>query len=131
MTRATAGDLEVAAVETELEQIERGNTAGAPKWPWVRVLSGALIVIGLAAHGYMAFATLDGINARSKIDTPNPVVLFRDVATNGPRVPPDVEVNSRNSYGRSLTQFVLNGTGLCVGLTLVVAGLFVRAYTRV
>ena len=68
---------------------------------------------------------------RSKLDTPNPVVLFQDLATNGPRVPATVEASSRNTYGRALSQFVLDGTGLCLGFTLAFAGLFIRANQHV
>ena len=75
-------------------------------------------------------ATIDAINGRSKLDSPNPVVLFQDLATNGPRVPATVEATSRNAYGRALTQFVLDGTGLCLGLTVAFAGLFIRANQR-
>src|SRR5438445_481740 len=63
--------------------------------------------------------------------TPNPVVLFQDLATNGPRVPATVEASSRNTYGRALSQFVLDGTGLCLGFTLAFAGLFIRANQHV
>ena len=91
---------------------------------------GAVLAVGLGAHAATAFATLDAINARSNLATPNAVVLFQDVATNGPRVPANVDAASRTAYGGSLTQFVLDGTGVCIGLTLAVAGLFVRANER-
>jgi hypothetical protein len=120
-------DAAVELIEERLDALERGSTAGGARWPWLLVVGGAVVMIGLGLHAYTAFATIDAINARSKLDTPNPVVLFQDLATNGPRVPASVEATSRNAYGRALTQLVLDGTGLCLSLTVAFAGVFVLA----
>lgn len=121
----------VEALEQRLEALERPSGVNSPRWPWLLIVLGAVVVVGLGVHGYTAFATIDGINGRSRLDTPNALVLFQDLATNGPRVPPTVEASSRNTYGRALSQFVLDGTGLCLGLTLAFAGLFILANQRV
>jgi len=121
----------VELIEQQLEALERGAAVSSPRWPWLLIVLGVVVVVGLGVHGYTAFATIDGINGRSKLDTPNPVVLFQDLATNGPRVPATVEASSRNTYGRALSQFVLDGTGLCLGFTLAFAGLFIRANQHV
>jgi hypothetical protein len=88
---------------------------------------GLLMVVGLAVHGATAYATIARININARIDTPNPVVLFQDVATNGPRVGNTVESSSRATYARALEQFVLDGTGVAFGIVLAIAGLFVKA----
>jgi hypothetical protein len=123
---ATA-ELDVLLIERQLDAMERAVSAQQPRWPWLLVIVGVLIVVGLGAHASTAFATIDRINASSKIGTPNALVLFQDVATNGPRVPPTVESSSRNTYSRALSQFVLDGTGVCIGFTLAIGGLFIRA----
>jgi len=125
-TRATA-ELEVLLIEQQLEAMERSVSAAKPRWPWLLVIAGLVVVVGLGIHAYTALGTIGRVNASSRIDTPNALVLFQDLATNGPRVPPNVESSSRNTYSRALTQFVLDGTGVCIGMTLVVGGLFVRA----
>ncbi len=124
---ADGGGATVELIEQQLEALERASSTNRPRWPWLLIVVGVTIGLGLGLHASTAFSTIDGINGRSKIDTPNPVVLFQDVATNGPRVPASVEAASRNTYGRALSQFVLDGTGVCLGVTLAVAGLFVRA----
>jgi len=114
-------------IEQQLERLERPQTTRAPVLPWLLVAVGLLAVIGTAIHGYIAYTTIDRVNVSSRIDTPNPVVLFQDAATNGPRVGSTVEANSRAAYTRALEQFILDGTGLCLGLVVVLAGVFVRA----
>jgi len=132
MAREGEGDgTTVELIERRLEALERGSGVNSPRWPWLLIVVGVVVVVGLGLHGYAAFATIDGINGRSKLDTPNPVVLFQDLATNGPRVPATVEASSRNTYSRALSQLVLDGTGLCLGFTLTFAGLFVRTNQRV
>jgi hypothetical protein len=52
--------------------------------------------------------------------------MFQDVATNGPRIGATVVSSSRATYSRALEQFLLDGTGILVGLVLIVAGWFIR-----
>ena len=94
--------------------------------PWLLIAVGFVVIVGLGMHGYTAFATIARINDASRIDTSNPVLLFQDVATNGPRVGSTVDASSRATYARALEQFLLDGTGLCMGIVLVLAGVFVR-----
>src|SRR3979490_914192 len=120
-------DLELSLVQAELEAMERPLGGHRSVWPWVLVVVGLLVIAGLGFHGYTAYATVARINVNSKIDTPNPVLLFQDVATNGPRLGSTVESSSRATYTKALEQFVLDGTGLLAGLALVVGGVFIRA----
>jgi len=124
--RATA-ELEDLLIERQLDAMERSVSAETPRWPWLLAVAGLVLVVGLGIHAYAALGTIGRINTNSKLDTPNALVLFQDLATNGPRVPPTVESSSRNTYSRALTQFVLDGTGVCLGITLLVGGLFIRA----
>ena len=87
---------------------------------------GFLAIVAMGIHGYTAYATIARINDTSRIETANAALLFQDVATNGPRVGSTVEASSRATYARSLEQFLLDGTGLSLGIVLVVAGVFVR-----
>jgi hypothetical protein len=112
------------ALLEELEAIERPATA-RPRWPWLLVVVGAAAIVALGFHAYTAYATVDRINQSSRIEAVNPLVLFQDVATNGPRVGANVESSSRGAYARALEQFALDGTGVCLGIVLVVAGCFV------
>jgi hypothetical protein len=115
-----------ALLERQLDAMERPAGSRRSVWPWAFVVVGLLVVVGLAFHGFTAYSTVARVNVNSKIDTPNPVVLFQDVATNGPKVGATVESSSRATYTRALEQFVLDGTGLLLGLVLVVGGLFIR-----
>ena len=117
-------DLERVAVLEQLQLLERRPSK--PRWAWLLVVLGLIAVTGLTYHGYTAYRTIDTVNARSKVDTPNPATLFQEVATNGPRVGGTIENSSRATYGKALEQFVLDGTGVMAGLALVVAGVFVR-----
>jgi hypothetical protein len=116
-----------ALLEQQIEALERPATATMPRWPWLLVIVGVVVMTSLSVHGYTAYATVAGVDARSNIATANPVVLFQDVASNGPRVGSAVESSSRATYTRALEQFVLDGTGVVLGLVLAAAGLFVRA----
>ncbi|SRR6266851_928009 len=110
-----------------LEQMERPTVARPLRiLPWVLIAVGFVAIVGLGIHGYTAYATIARINDSSKIDTSNPVLLFQDVATNGPRVGSTVEASSRATFARALEQFLLDGTGLTLGIVLVLAGIFVR-----
>jgi hypothetical protein len=112
--------------EHELEALERSVSPRAPGWAWALVLVGLAAAIGLSVHAFAAYATVDRFNQNAKLVTSNVVLLFQDVATNGARVPPAIESNNRATYTRALTQYVLDGTGVCLGLALAIAGLFVR-----
>lgn len=117
----------MAQDEVLLEQIERPPARGPLRvLPWLLIAVGFLVIVGLGIHGYTAYATIARINDTSKLDTSNPILLFQDVATNGPRVGSTVEASSRATYARALEQFLLDGTGVCLGLVLVLGGFFVR-----
>jgi hypothetical protein len=91
---------------------------------------GLAAIVGLGIHGSTPYTTVARIDMTSQIDTPNPILLFQDVATNGPRVGSTVESSQRAAYSKALEQFVLDGTGVCLGLVLALAGVFVRVNTR-
>jgi hypothetical protein len=97
-----------------------------PGWAWILVGLGFLVVFGLTTHAATAFVTIDRINQSARVETPNPVLLLQDLAVNGPRVSANIDANNRGAYGRALTQYVLDGTGVCLGLALAFAGLFIR-----
>jgi hypothetical protein len=126
-TEVAEAGLDVMLLEQQLEALERPPDAKKPSWPWLLVVVGALLIAGLSVHGYTAYATLVRIDTNSKVDSPNPFLRFQDIATNGPRVGSTIETSSRSTYTRSLEQFVLDGTGIGVGLVLIVAGFFIRA----
>ena len=117
---------DLALHEQQLELMERPAVGRLRVLSWLLVVVGLVAIVGLSIHGYTAYATIQRIDANSKIDTANPALLFQDVATNGPRVGSTVEASSRATYARSLEQFLLDGTGLSLGIVLVVAGVFVR-----
>ena len=121
-----AADLEVRRLEQQLDLMERPSQARRARWPWVLVVAGLLLIVGLSVHGYSAFRTIDRINVGARIETPNPVTLFQDVATNGPRVGSTVETANRSTYTRALEQFLLDGTGVTLGIALALGGLLVR-----
>ena len=121
-----AHDGVAASTELQLQALER-TAVGGMRWAWLLVIGGVLLVVATAAHGYTAYTTIARIDINAKINTPNPVALFQDVATNGPRVGNTVETASRSTYTRALEQYVLDGTGASLGMALLVGGLFVRA----
>jgi hypothetical protein len=117
---------EVSLFEQQLEAMERPRNARATRLPWVLVVVGVLTIVGLGIHGYSAYATIARINTPARIDTANPIVMFQDIATNGPRIGATVEASNRSTYNKALEQFLLDGTGFALGLVLVLAGLFIR-----
>ena len=126
-TSAGAADLRVMLLEQQIQAMERPPRQKQPVWPWLVVLAAVLAMVLLGAHGYAAYATIARVDGNSNSATANPVVLFQDVATNGPRVGSTVEASSRATYTKALEQFLLDGTGVILGLVLAVAGVFVRA----
>ena len=122
---ATA-DLELRLLEQQLDVMERASGASRPRWPWVLVIVGLIAIVGLGVHGYTAYATIARINVNARIDTPNPVMLFQEVATNGPKVGSTVESSNRSTYTKALEQFLLDGTAVILGFAMALGGLFVR-----
>jgi hypothetical protein len=97
-----------------------------PWWPWLFVAAGLALTVSLAVHGSTAYAAIVAMDSASKIETPNPLFLFNDATASGIRVNNQVDPRNRGSYADALTQLVLDGTGVCIGIVLVAAGLFVR-----
>lgn len=126
-TRAGTPDLQVLLLTQQIEAMERPPNTKRPVWPGLLVLAAVLAMAVLGAHGYTAYATIARVDANSNISTANPVVMFQDVATNGPRVGGTVEASNRATYTKALEQFLLDGTGVILGLVVAVAGAFVRA----
>jgi len=118
-----AAQSELTAIEQQLALMERSV---APRWAWLLVALGLGASVLLAAHASFAYATIDGINQSAKISTSNAILLFQDLATNGPRVTAAIDSSKRGEYSKALTQYVLDGTGVCLGLALAFAGLFIR-----
>ena len=126
-TGSGTADLHRILLTQQIEAMERPARTRQPRWPWWLVLAAVVGIVSLVVHGYTAYATIARVDASSNIATSNPVVMFQDVATNGPRVGGTVEASSRATYTRALEQFLLDGTGVVLGLVLALAGLFVRA----
>jgi len=93
----------------------------APRWAWILVGVGLLLAVGLGAHAATAYVTIDRINPAG-----NPVLLFEDLGTSGTRVPASIDANNRAAYARAVSQYVLDGAGVCLGIALAFGGLFVR-----
>jgi len=98
----------------------------------VKIFALVLIGIGLALvgaaayHGSQAYFAIATMDAASKIDTRNPLALFSDMTSTGIQVNNQVDPRNRGAYADALTQLVLDGTALCIGLVFIAAGLFVR-----
>jgi hypothetical protein len=116
----------LAQVEEDLGRLERAVAPRPPAWAWLLVGLGLLAVVGLVVHAYTAYIVIDRINQDAQLGTGNPVVLFQDLATNGARVSAAIPSSSRSSYTRALNQYILDGSGVCLGIVLAVAGVFVR-----
>ena len=106
--------------------MERAVAPRPSGWAWILVVLGLLATTGLAAHAATAYTSIDRINQLSRLETSNPVLLLQDLAVNGARVPANIDANNRGVYGRALNQYVLDGTGVCLGIALAFAGLFIR-----
>ncbi len=119
--------LEWGLVEPQLRSLERPARAGRSLLPWVLAVLGLVVAVALGIHAYGAYSTIARVNVAARIDTPNPVALLQDIATNGPRVGATVESSSRAIYTRALEQYVLDGTGIVIAVAVLLAGLFARA----
>jgi hypothetical protein len=117
---------EATLVEQQLQKMEQAVAPRPPGWAWILVGLGLLMAIGLGAHAATAYMTIDHVNQISHLPTLNPVLLLQDLGTNGTRVSANVDGNSRGVYGKALTQYVLDGTGVCLGIALAFGGLFIR-----
>jgi hypothetical protein len=126
-TGAGPADLHLMLLTQQIQAMERPASARKPFWPWLLVIAGVVAAASLGVQGYTAYATIARVDASSNIATANPIVMFQDVATNGPRVGGTVEASSRATYTKALEQFLLDGTGVILGLVLALTGLFVRA----
>jgi hypothetical protein len=91
---------------------------------------GGLLLVALGWHGYGAYTTIRDMDSAARIETPNALALLNELTTSGVTVKPQIDARSRGAYARALEQFVLDGTGVLVGVVLVGAGLFVRINDR-
>ncbi|MBV9132719.1 MAG: hypothetical protein JO318_08465 [Chloroflexi bacterium] len=103
--------------------MERAVAPRAPGWAWILVVFGLVLAVGLSAHAATAYTTIDRISPDGGL---NPVLLFEDLGVNGTRVPASIDANNRAAYARAVSQYVLDGTGVCLGVALAFAGLFIR-----
>ena len=87
---------------------------------------GVVLTLATAAHGATAYMAIASMDAASKLDTPNPLALFSDMTATGIKVNNQVDPRNRGAYSDALTQLVLDGTGVCIGLVFIAAGLFLR-----
>jgi len=106
--------------------MERGVAPRPPGWSWILVGLGLLLALGLAAHAIGAYATISRIDHNSGIPSENVVVLFDNLASTGPQVPSSVESSSRGAYSQAVVQYLLDGTGVCLGVAMAFAGVFIR-----
>jgi hypothetical protein len=106
--------------------MERAVAPRPPGWSWFLVGLGLAVALALAVHAVGAYMAIDRIDQNSNIPTGNVVALFQDLATNGPRVPSNVDSSSRGAYSQAVVRYVLDGTGICIGLALAFAGVFIR-----
>ena len=106
--------------------MERAVAPRPPAWAWLLVVVGLVAMLGLSVHAFAAYGAIDRINQDAKLDTGNPVLLFQDLATNGPRVSAAIPSSSRSTYTRALNQYVIDGLGVCLALALAFTGLFIR-----
>ncbi|HEY3060443.1 MAG TPA: hypothetical protein VGL99_15895 [Chloroflexota bacterium] len=97
-----------------------------PWWAWLLILIGLALTGALTIHGSTAYAAIVAMDSVSKLDTPNPLFLFSDVTSTGIKVNNQVDPRNRGAYADALTQLVLDGTGVCIGVVLLGAGVFVR-----
>ena len=111
--------------ERQLVALERTATGGL-RWAWLIVALGLIMIIGAGAHSYTAYTTIARINVPAQINTPNPLGLFQDITTNGPRVGNTVETSQRANYTKALEQYVLDGTIVTLGIAMLLAGIFIR-----
>ena len=119
-------DREYSVVEQQLEAIERTAVPRPPGWAWLLVGLGALLVIGLSVHAGFAFSTITRLDQAARIDSHDPLSTFQNLATNGAQVPSAIDSSNRNTYTRALDQYAFDGTGICLGVALIAAGLFIR-----
>jgi len=117
---------QAASIEQQLAAMEAAVAPRPPRWSWILVGVGLLLAVGLSLHALSAYAAIDRIDRNSNISTPNVVVLFQDLATSGPRVPSSVDSSSRGAYSQAVVQYLLDGTGVCIGIALAFTGLFIR-----
>lgn len=98
----------------------------APWWASLLVVIGLGLSVASAVHGAGAYLAIASMDASAKLDTPNPLFLFSDITATGIKVNNQIDPRNRGAYGDALTQLVLDGTVVCIGIVLIAAGLFVR-----
>jgi hypothetical protein len=122
-TPSTPEAADAAAIQRELLALERSVAPRPPAWAWVLVVAGLLLAVALSAHAATAYTTINRITPAGGL---NAVLLFEDLGVNGTRVPATIDANNRGAYARAVSQYVLDGTGVCLGIALAFGGLFIR-----
>jgi hypothetical protein len=123
---AAAATPDSTRIEAQLRALERPPRKGKPAWTWLVVAAGLMLVLSLGYHGWQSYSTIGRIDASARLTTADPIRLFQALATMGPQVPNTIENSQRSNYSRALEQFILDGTGLAIGLAIILAGLLTR-----
>ena len=97
---------------------------------WLMMIAGALLVLVLGWHGVGAYEAIRGMDAAARIDTPNALFLFDDLTASGIKINNQIDVRSRGAYGAALQQFVLDGTGVLLGVVLLGGGIYLSLWAR-
>jgi hypothetical protein len=100
------------------------------KVSWLLTTLGALLLLSAAVHGYLAYGAITSIDNSARVETPNALWLFDDLTTNGVRPNNAIDSRLRAQYTEALTQFVLDGTGVCLGIVLLGGGVFLKLSAR-
>jgi hypothetical protein len=92
------------------------------------LIGAGLLLIGvLGWHGASAYLAISAIDTASRVETPNPLFLLNELTSSGIRMSGQIDPRSRAAYTAALEQFVLDGSGVLIGIVCLGGGLFVRA----
>ncbi|HYW86530.1 MAG TPA: hypothetical protein VFB50_02070 [Chloroflexota bacterium] len=97
---------------------------------WLLMIAGALLVLGLGWHGFGAYEAIRGMDAGARIDTPNALFLFNDLTATGININNQIDARSRGAYAAALQQFVLDGTGVLLGVVLLGGAIYLSLWER-
>ena len=97
---------------------------------WGLMVAGVVMMLALSWQSLGAYQSIADLNASARVETPNALFLLNDLTATGININNQIDPRLRGAYGAALQQFVLDGTGVLLGVVLLGGGVYLSLWER-
>ncbi len=118
------------AVAAILDGALRGAPRAVNRLAWGLMVAGVVMMLALGWQSLGAYQSIADLNASARVETPNALFLLNDLTATGININNQIDPRLRGAYGAALQQFVLDGTGVLLGVVLLGGGVYLSLWER-